>query len=174
MAGIVYSGERKIADFGYKPQWSADGSKVLFYGTLKTSAARWSELYEIPLNGGSPSPVLRTLLAQYLWFHAAWHPLDGRITIYGARRGGGTEMVTASVDGANVVTSDVHPDVAARLRDSNVTFGDFAWSPLGDAVFFEGASEGVEGVSGGSDAVGLIMSGVLRGAGGLLLGRSRP
>ena len=140
------AGERKIADFGYKPQWSADASKILFYGALKTSAARWSELYEISLNGGAPSPVLPTLLAEYLWFHAAWHLGDGRITIYGARRGGGTEMVTASRDGTNVVKSDVNHDVALRLRDANVTFGECAWSPQADALFFEGTSEGVRNI----------------------------
>ena len=140
------SGERKIADFGYKPQWSSDTSKILFYGTLKTSAARWSELYEASLSGGSPSPLLRTLLAQYLWFYAAWHPGDGRITIYGGLRSGGTEMVTASVDGTNVVKSEVSSNVAVRLRDANVIFSEFAWSPLGDALFFEGTSEGVRNI----------------------------
>ena len=140
------AGERKIADFGYEPQWSADAAKILFYATLKTSAARWSELYEVSLEGGSPVPVLRTLVSQYQWFHAAWHPADGRISIYGARRGGSPQMVTASADGANVVTSEVSPDVAARLRDANVIFSEFAWSPLGDAVFFEGTSEGVRNI----------------------------
>ena len=140
------TGERKVADFGYNPRWSADGLRILFYGPLKTSAARWSELFEVRLNGGPPTAVLGKVTAQYQWFYAAWHPGDGRISIYGARRGGVAEMVTASEDGSSVVTSEVGTDVAARLRDANMTFGDFVWSPSGDAVFFEGTSEGVRNI----------------------------
>jgi Tol biopolymer transport system component/DNA-binding winged helix-turn-helix (wHTH) protein len=140
------AGERKIADFGYKPQWSPDTSKILFYGTLKTSAARWSEIYQVDLDGGSPSPVLRALVSQYQWFYAAWHPSGARISIYGARRGGATEMITASIDGASVVKSEITADVVTRLRDANVALSEFAWSPLGDALFFEGTSEGVRNI----------------------------
>ena len=140
------TGERKLADFGYEPRWSADSSKILFYGPLKTAAARWGELYEVPVGGGAPTPLLGKVVAQYQWFYAAWHPSDRRISIFGARRGAPPEMLTASEDGSSIVRSQIGEDAATRIRDANVTLGRFVWAPLGDALLFEGTSEGVRNI----------------------------
>jgi Tol biopolymer transport system component/DNA-binding winged helix-turn-helix (wHTH) protein len=140
------TGERRIAEFGYEPRWSADSTKILFYGPLRTAAGRWSEIYQVPSGGGAPSPVLARELSQYLWFYAAWHPGDHRISIYGARRGASPEMLTALEDGSNVVRSEISDEVAARLREANVVLGRFVWAPLGDALLFEGTSEGVRNI----------------------------
>src|SRR5207248_4055161 len=103
-------------------------------------------LFEVSSTQGRPTAVLQQIASQYQWFVAAWHPGDGRISIYGARRGASPEMVTASENGAKVVRSDINEDVAARIRDANVSFGQFSWSPLGDALFFEGTAEGVRNI----------------------------
>ena len=139
-------GERKVSDFGYRPRWSPDSSKVLFYGTLRTSAQRWTQLFQVGLDGTEPVPILAKIVSRYQAFHAAWHPGDGRISVFGTRRGGEFVLVTASEDGSNAMTSTLDPAVASRVRDANVTFGAFQWSPRGDSLYFEGTSEGVRNI----------------------------
>jgi Tol biopolymer transport system component/DNA-binding winged helix-turn-helix (wHTH) protein len=138
--------ERKIVDFGYKPQWSPDGSIILFYGPLRSASASSTELYVVGLDGSPPRAVLSDLLSGFQSFRACWYPDSQRISVYGIRRGGGPGLWTVSLSGRDAVQSEVSPAVAQHLKEANVAFTDFIWSPAGDAVFFEGTSEDVRNV----------------------------
>jgi Tol biopolymer transport system component/DNA-binding winged helix-turn-helix (wHTH) protein len=139
--------ERRIADFGYRPQWSRDGSKILFSGALRGPDARSAELYIVELDGGPPRQVLSELLGKFQSFQASWYPEGQRVSVYGLRRGdAGPSMWTVSLSGRDAVQSEVSPTVAQHLKEADVTFTHFVWSAAGDALFFEGTSEDVKNV----------------------------
>jgi DNA-binding winged helix-turn-helix (wHTH) protein len=71
--------ERRIADFGYRPQWSPDGSKILFFGALRSASARSTELYVVDLDGTPPRQVLSPLLGTFQSFQAGWYPGGQRV-----------------------------------------------------------------------------------------------
>ena len=139
--------ERKIADFGYRPQWSRDGSRILFNGRLRFSNARSTELYVVELDGSPPRQVLSDFLDSFQSFQAGWYPEGQRVSVYGLRRGDAAPSLwTVSLSGRDAVKSEVAPTVAQHLKEAAVTFTRFVWSPRGDALFFEGTSEDVKNV----------------------------
>jgi Tol biopolymer transport system component/DNA-binding winged helix-turn-helix (wHTH) protein len=139
--------ERKIADFGYKPQWSRDGLKILFYGPLRSANSRSTELFVVDLDGGPPRQILPDLLPGFQSFRASWYPEGQRVSVYGIRRGqDGPGLWTVSLSGRDLVHSEMAPDVTQHLKEAEVNFTNFVWSPRGDALFFEGASEDVTNV----------------------------
>jgi Tol biopolymer transport system component len=91
--------------------------------------------------------VLSELLGNFQSFQASWYPEGQRVSVYGSRRGdAGPSLWTVSLSGRDVVQSEVSATVAQHLKEANVTFSHFVWSPAGDALFFEGTSEDVKNV----------------------------
>ncbi len=139
--------ERRIADVGYRPQWSPDGSKLLFFGPLRASSARSTELYVVDLDGTPPRQVLAQLLGSFQSFQASWYPGGQRVSVYGTRTGEMTPSLwTVSLDGRDAIRSEIEPTVAQHLKEAAVAFTRFVWSPRGDALFFEGTSADVKNV----------------------------
>jgi Tol biopolymer transport system component/DNA-binding winged helix-turn-helix (wHTH) protein len=139
--------ERRIADFGYRPQWSPDGSKILFFGPLRSAGARSTELYVVDLDGTPPRQVLSQFLGTFQSFQAGWYPGGQRVSVYGTRTGEATPSLwTVSLDGRDATRSEIEPTVAQHLKEAAVTFSRFVWSPRGDALFFEGTSADVKNV----------------------------
>jgi Tol biopolymer transport system component/DNA-binding winged helix-turn-helix (wHTH) protein len=138
--------ERMISNFGYRPQWSPDGSTILFDGPLRSASIISTELYLVALDGTPPRAVLTGVLPNFRSFRARWHPDGQRISVYGVHRTAGPGFWIVSLNEQNVIQSAVSPQVAQHLKEADVTFTDFVWSPSGDALFFEGTSEDVRNI----------------------------
>jgi Tol biopolymer transport system component/DNA-binding winged helix-turn-helix (wHTH) protein len=129
--------ERRVATFGHQPQFSPRQPAILFYG----SSVMPSTLYVVGTDGGEPRRVWADLLVEFGPFRAAWHPDGTRISVFGMHRKDGPSFWTGELDGSGIVRSAIEPAIAARLYADRVTLADFAWSPSGDALYFEGKSD---------------------------------
>lgn len=129
--------ERRITNFGYRPQFSPRGSAVLF----SSSNIAHPNLYLLDVDGQQVRRVLADFLDGFLSFRASWHPDGNRVSILGIHRKEGLSFWTVPVDGGTPVRSAVSREVAGRLNTLDVTLTDFSWSPSGDALYFEGRHE---------------------------------
>ena len=129
--------ERRIANFGYRPQFSPRQPVILFYSS---NIAR-GNLYVVGADGAGMRRVLSDFLDDFLSFRASWHPDGTRVSVYGVHRRAGRSFWTVPLDGGTPVQSALNRDVARRLETDAVTLSEFSWSPAGDALYFEGRSE---------------------------------
>jgi Tol biopolymer transport system component/DNA-binding winged helix-turn-helix (wHTH) protein len=128
---------RRITNFGYRPQWSPREPMILF----SSSHTVRSKLYVTGADGGQLRQVLSAFLDNFASYRAAWHPDGRRISVFGSHRRDGVSFWTVSLDGTSPVRSVVSADVAIRLKNTGVNLTEFVWSPLGNAIYFEGRSE---------------------------------
>ena len=129
--------ERRLTNFGYRPRSSPRGGTILF----SSSNTVRSKLYVADSHGGQLRQVLAEFLDEFASYRAAWHPDGERVSVFGSHRREGPSFWTVSLDGISPAKSTVSADVAARLKKTGVNLTEFAWSPLGDALYFEGRSE---------------------------------
>ncbi|OGU27687.1 MAG: hypothetical protein A3K13_00885, partial [Gemmatimonadetes bacterium RIFCSPLOWO2_12_FULL_68_9] len=129
--------ERRITNFGYRPRWSPREPTILF----SSSNTVRSKLYVAGADGGQLRQVLSAFLDEFASYRAAWHPDGRRISVFGAHRRDGVSFWTVSPDGTSPVRSPVGADVAIRVKKTGVSLTEFVWSPLADALYFEGRSE---------------------------------
>jgi Tol biopolymer transport system component/DNA-binding winged helix-turn-helix (wHTH) protein len=127
--------ERRITNFGFKPQWSSRSNTLLF-GDSPTPA----KLYLVGGDGANLHRVLVEFLTDFRLFYATWHPDGQRISIYGNHKRDGWSLWTVMPDGAHPVRSELTPEVQARIKNAAVSFTNVAWSPAGDAIYLEGRS----------------------------------
>ena len=128
---------RRITNFGYRPQWSPREPMILF----SSSHTVRSKLYVTGADGGQLRQVLSAFLDNFLGYRAAWHPDGRRISVFGSHRRDGVSFWTVPLDGTSPVRSVVSADVAIRLKNTGVNLTEFVWSPLANAIYFEGRSE---------------------------------
>ncbi len=127
-------GARRVADSGQYPQWSSDGSRILF--------CQGRDLYIVGLSGAAPSRVATEVLSSLSdRCRVAWHPDGRRISVHKYERGQGWEFWTVPLAGGPRVLSRIAEPVQQRLREVDLRLAGFAWSPGGDALYFEGHSE---------------------------------
>ena len=88
--------------------------------------------------------VYSNLLASVGTFRTAWYPDSHHISIYGGAASATWDFWTASLDDGTLVRSEIAPAVARKIHDTGVRLSSFVWSPKGDALYFEGTSEGVQ------------------------------
>jgi len=136
--------EQQLTNFGFIPRWSPDGSKILFSRMLEPTEREASGIYVIDSNGGDPQPLLQRVVEGLNGFRASWHPNGDRISVFGGRSDSVWRFWTATVDGRSVVESRMDPGVARKLHEAGVRLRNFVWSPRGDALYFEGTSQGVQ------------------------------
>jgi DNA-binding winged helix-turn-helix (wHTH) protein len=137
--------ERKIAPFGYFPQWSPDSSQVLFR-TNFTAIGYSNRFYVAQLDGGPPSEVLAEFIVQNnLWAtSAAWHPDGKRITIWVGTSTPTPAFWTVPLTGGLGIELKIPPSVQKELAEAagytktGIQLGEyrFHWSPSGDAIYF--------------------------------------
>jgi Tol biopolymer transport system component/DNA-binding winged helix-turn-helix (wHTH) protein len=137
--------ERKIALFGYFPQWSPDSSQVLFR-THFTAIGYSNRFYVARLDGNPPREVLGEWISQNkLWAtSAAWHPDGTRITVWVGSSSPTPVFWTVPLAGGPGIELETPPAVQRELAEASGDiqagwqFGEyrFCWSPLGDAVYF--------------------------------------
>ena len=138
--------EQRVSDFGEFPQWSPDSRQILFW----RSTINKPELYTVGLDGEAPRRVLQDFADQFTSLKVAWHPDGRRVSIWGLHRRAGISLWTVGVDGGMPVQSVMDAAVRARFDEGAVSFVNadgfptmFRWAPRGDALYFEGASHGV-------------------------------
>ena len=129
--------EQQITSFGYRPQWSPDGSRILFWNSLNA--------FVVGLDGAAPERI-EALPGPIGRFRMAWHPDGLRISVYGNDRTHGWSFWTVPLDGGPPVRSRTDPVVAKRLQDARLTLDNFVWAHAGDALFFEGRSDQTQNV----------------------------
>jgi Tol biopolymer transport system component len=140
--------ERKISSFGSHPRWSPDGSSILFDDAV-LSLKRVPKLYLARMDGQPPSAILASFLRELVNLaptSAAWHPDGRRVSIWSVHTRLGQGFWTLAVDGGAPVRSEIAPEVDRRLRADSIQLDKFVWSPLGDALFFQGTARGVSNV----------------------------
>jgi serine/threonine protein kinase len=133
--------EQRIAPFGYRPRWSPDGKRVLCL-SAGDEVYTHPELYVISLDNQPPLKISTVIggqrhFAKQGW--VAWHP-DGERISFLSDKGG---FWTIPVGAGEPVKSELSSTVAKEFEEAEVTIGNFAWAPSGDALYFEGQSKGV-------------------------------
>lgn len=132
--------ERKIANFGYQPRWSADGSLVLFSSSGRPDSK--PKLYVVETSGGTPRPVRSDLTQKLAPVTANWKPGGHDVSFWG-RSGGKWTFLTATVDDGEPIVSSIAPEVQRRIDTAGLVLGRFSWSRSGRFLYFEGVSQGV-------------------------------
>jgi Tol biopolymer transport system component/DNA-binding winged helix-turn-helix (wHTH) protein len=127
--------ERRITNFGFKPEWSRRDGTLLFCDSPYPA-----NLYVVGADGTNLHRVLVDFLSDFRSFEAGWHPDGHRISVYGNHKRYGWSFWTTLPDGGHPVRSELTPEVVTRIKDGAVSFTDFSWSPGGDAIYLEGRS----------------------------------
>jgi Tol biopolymer transport system component/DNA-binding winged helix-turn-helix (wHTH) protein len=139
---VLGGNERKISSFGYRPRWSPDGSQILFSSILRT-VNEIPKFYVVALEGDSPREVLSEFLPQFNSLRVGWYPDGKRLSLWGNHREQGWSFWTVPLPEGPPVRSELAAKVVEQLKQADVSFTDFQWSPQGRALYFEGVSRGV-------------------------------
>jgi Tol biopolymer transport system component/DNA-binding winged helix-turn-helix (wHTH) protein len=136
--------ERKIAPFGYHPQWSPDSSQVLF--GMDFTQLGFNRFFVARVDGGPPHEVLADFLSQnnLSASTAAWYP-DGRITVWVANPSPTPDFWTIPLAGGPGQKLEIGSAVRKELEQASGEIGageqsgdySFSWSPSADAIYFE-------------------------------------
>src|SRR5262245_6084530 len=137
--------ERKIADFGYRPRWAPDGSRILFVSAGFRRNVNVPRFYIVGLDEKPPREIFSDLRAEFTFAQVAWHPDSRRISILGLHRKEGWGLWTAPLEGAPV-KSPIGPEVRLESFGNNMNFFNFRWSPSGREIYFEGTEPGLRNV----------------------------
>jgi Tol biopolymer transport system component/DNA-binding winged helix-turn-helix (wHTH) protein len=149
--------ERKIAPFGYYPQWSPDSLQVLFQ-THFVVTGHWNRFYVAQLDGSAPREVLAEFIEQNKLSagSAAWHPDGKRVTVWAGDFSPSPSFWTVPIAGGPGIKMEVAPAVQRELAEASgdgdagehEQLGDysFSWSPSGDAIYFERGYRGATNI----------------------------
>lgn len=130
---------RRVADGGFHPRWSPDGSRLLL---TDTAGAGVSAFRVVALTGGDVRIVRPDVVDGFRAAFANWHP-DGRRISVGGRRGSDPwAFVTVAVDGGHAIASQLPADFVARIDDRNNRLGQFLWTRSGTQLYIEGRIDG--------------------------------
>jgi dipeptidyl aminopeptidase/acylaminoacyl peptidase len=147
--------ERKIAPFGYYPRWSPDSSQVLFQ-THFSSIDACNRFFVAQLDGIPPREVMAEALAQnqLCAASAAWYPDGKRITAWVGTSSLSPAFWTAPLAGGPNIKLEIAPAIQRELAQASgdVKAGQqlgeysFAWSPSGNAIYFERGYRGAKNI----------------------------
>jgi Tol biopolymer transport system component/DNA-binding winged helix-turn-helix (wHTH) protein len=137
--------QRKIAPFGYSPQWSPNSQQILFQSGFSLSLD--SHFYIAQLDGSAPHEVLAEWVAQEKLNAAstAWYPDGKRITFWIVGDQSPSPIFwTVPIAGGPPIKLDIPPAVQKELAQASgdlragQQWGDypFSWSPSCDAIYF--------------------------------------
>ncbi|HZS03591.1 MAG TPA: winged helix-turn-helix domain-containing protein [Blastocatellia bacterium] len=140
---VLGGNERRVSGFGYRPRWSPDGTQILFSSILRP-VTEIPKVYVVGLDGKPPQELMTSFLPQFTMLNVAWHPDGRRISVWGNHQQHGLSFWTVPLAGGTPVRSELAPPVEQRLREADVRFTSFQWSPSGRALYFEGTSGGVK------------------------------
>ncbi len=130
-------GLQQVSKFGHRPSWSPDSSLLLFQsGQVERLRP---QPYVVGLDGSAPLPARPDLTQGWLQVRAAWHP-SGDLTLWGRDAEGAWTMVKAPVKGGVPVRYGLPTSLVEGLEAQGLTLKNFAWSPSGEYIYFEGAA----------------------------------
>jgi Tol biopolymer transport system component/DNA-binding winged helix-turn-helix (wHTH) protein len=136
--------ERRLTDFGFRPQWSPSGGTILFSNASPDSAGA-VKVYVVPARGGAARLLQDDRLGGVNVVSAAWHP-DGRISVWGRDSRARWAFVTLVADSGPAVRSELDPRVREQFDATGVALSDFVWAPSARFLYFEGRSQSVRNV----------------------------
>jgi eukaryotic-like serine/threonine-protein kinase len=137
--------ERRLTAFGYGPQWTPNGSQILFVvrPLLENASLVVPPVYLVGLDGAPPKRILEDVLAKFRSVGPiVLHP-DGQRIIFPASSDTGGGFFSVPITGGTPVRSKVSDAVLARLKESQFAPRNHRWARAGDAIYFEGGSRGV-------------------------------
>jgi Tol biopolymer transport system component/DNA-binding winged helix-turn-helix (wHTH) protein len=147
--------ERKIASFGYYPQWSPNSLQVLFQ-TQFTAPGEWNRFYVAQLDGSAPREVLADFIAQNKLSaaSAAWYPDGKRVTVWVPDFSPSPSFWTVPIAGGTGIKLEIAPAVQRKLAEASgegeagEQQGDysFLWSTAGDVIYFERGYRGARNI----------------------------
>ena len=132
--------ERRIAEFGYRPKWSPDGTLVLFASSGHFGGS--TRIYLVGADGGTPRLLRPDVLSAVTIADAEWKPDGTGVSIWG-RAGGGWTFLTVPIDRGAPVVSSRDAALNRQIAGGQLTLGRFVWAPSRRYLFFEGLSEQV-------------------------------
>jgi len=136
--------ERKVSSFGYRPRWAPDGQKILCLSPGE-KVNEYPGVFIVNLDGTSSKEISTSVSANQSDAKlglVGWHP-DGRRISFLTDDGG---FWTTPTSGGKPVRAEVSPKVANQLKEMAINLGNFRWAPAGNALFFEGQSNGVTNI----------------------------
>jgi Tol biopolymer transport system component/DNA-binding winged helix-turn-helix (wHTH) protein len=136
---------RRLTNFGYHPRWSPDGKLILFSNSsIRTGARR---LFVTNATGETPREVaaewtkkLRDA-SNFNVVHANWSPDAQHVSLWGRFTPGEWSFVNVRLADGVAHEMPVAADVRERIRSQSLTLGNFAWSPTGNYLYFEGRQQ---------------------------------
>ena len=135
--------ERKISSFGYRAKWSPDGSKILFLSP-GTRIFDYPRVFLMNVDGAAaPVEILNSIagdLQPVKKGYVAWYPDSKHVSFIAD----GGAFWTVPISGGPPLKSEVDDKVTRGIATAGVDFGNFRWSPGGDAMYLEGTSRGVK------------------------------
>jgi serine/threonine protein kinase len=141
---VLGGNERRIASFGFRPRWSPDGNKVLFFSSNIRLLTAPPKVYVVGLDSAPPQEVLPQFLAGFTGrWEIDWYPDGERLSIWGERLNEGRGFWTVPLFGGAPTKSEISSEVEQERKAVGVDLRGFQWSPQKDAIFFEGVSRGV-------------------------------
>ena len=148
--------ERRLAQGGYRPRFSPDGSSVMFLSSLEhetTNVAR-PDVYLVPSGGGAPRRLFERFWDQVgAFYHIDWHPDGRRVSftgVYANVSGFFTVPVHEGIPVLSPFPRPVAQPFAFGLGDGDdaasdrLRLHDFRWSTTGTRVFFSGFLKGLQ------------------------------
>jgi len=147
--------ERKIAPFGFYPQWSPNSLQVLFQ-THFTAPSAWNRFYIAQLDGSAPREVLAEFIAQNKLSagSAVWYPDGKRVTVWVGDISPSPSFWIVPIAGGPGIKLEIAPAVERKLAEASGEgeagdqLGDysFSWSPSGDVIYFERGYRGARNI----------------------------
>jgi len=134
--------QRRVANFGFHPRWSPDGSQILFQTTQFLVGG--NKFYVVGLDGDQPREVLPefTRPDQPSAAEAAWHP-DGRVSVWMDGTGSVPDFWTVPLLGGVAVKPEVPAQIDRQLEEVAMqgivewsSEFSFSWAPSGRAIYF--------------------------------------
>jgi DNA-binding winged helix-turn-helix (wHTH) protein len=115
--------EKRLVDFGARPQWSPSGRLILFSQAAPEASAA-ARMYVMASTGAGLRVVSHERLPAFRVLSAAWHP-DGRISAWGRNAENELSLVTFLLDGGPVLRSVISDDVARKIADAGIELSRF-------------------------------------------------
>ena len=134
--------ERLVANFGYEPMWSPDGTLILF----KRSAVLpdLPTIYVVGLDGKPPRPVRPDVLGQFHSLHAAWHPDSRTHLVWGTIGEDDLRFLTVPLMRGSPTT----PELSAKVQRTSThgVSGAVRLGGVASILYFEGRADDTQNI----------------------------